>query len=244
MTMLSSHIVCVSDAVKNHVLKMTHARLSKVSTIYNGINLQQYPAVLSGQARCELCNQFGIKKNAFVIGFISRVTPGKGHEYFIRAITRVIAHSNNAYFLVVGDGPAREEMAELARQRGVEKHVFFTGTRIDIPEILALMDVFVYPPMYEAFGLSVIEAMAAGKPVIAAHSEVMPELITHDTNGLIIPIHNADAIADAIIDLYDNPGKRAAFSRAAMEKAKSFSIEKTAHTLETLYHSLLDKQSQ
>lgn len=242
MTMFGTRIICVSEVVRKHVVKKTCARSDRISTIYSGIDLRQYPADLPGPENRRLREEYGIKDFSFVIGCISRIVVDKGHEFLLRAVPLVLAKCKNACFLIVGDGHLREALKNQARQLGIENSVIFAGMRTEIPKTLSLIDLFVYPSLHESLGLSVIEAMAAAKPIIVANSTVIPELITHEKNGIIVPLADPEALAGAIIDLYGNPEKRAALGRAASCKAQSFSLDQTARSLEQLYSSLIFKK--
>lgn len=241
MSLFGTHLVCVSEMVKKHVAAMTGIGPGKISVIHNGVDLSHFTSPTTDSERKELRRQFGCDEHTFIVGYISRVIEKKGHEFLLDAVPQVIERCGNALFLIVGDGNLRGPLIARAKQLGIGAHVFFTGSRTDIPELLSIMDVYICPSLHESFGLSVIEAMAAAKPIIASNMTVIPELIAPGKNGIIVPLRDAAAIADAIIDLFKNPGKRKTLAQAAFERAHSFSLEKAARSLEDLYRSLLNK---
>jgi len=143
-----------------------------------------------------------------VVSVISRIQEGKGQEYFIRAAKEVLKGMPNIYFLVIGDitfetdKPYYHKLIKLVEEFGIKERVIFAGFREDIPQVLKLSSIIIAPCIdLEAFGLSVIEAMASGKPVIATAIGGHLETIDNGYDGILVPPKNEFAIKEAVVGL-------------------------------------------
>jgi hypothetical protein len=121
-------------------------------------------------------------------------------------------------FQIVGDGPCRDQLMAQARDAGVLSHIEFIGHRDDVPAILAGADLFVLPSESEASPTAIFDAMAAGLPVVASRVGGIPELVADGVTGLLVPPADPDALAAAVLDLLDQPGRAMAFGKAAWER--------------------------
>ena len=131
--------------------------------------------------------------------------------------------------LLVGSGEGETAVREAAKQAGVAERVHFLGWRSDVPRILQALDLYVQPSVSEAFGLTVVEAAAAGLPIVASDVGGIPEIIEHGVNGLLVPPGDAQALADAIQQLIDDPQRARQLGEAARRTAfERFSAEAMA----------------
>jgi len=235
----ASTIMCVSETVKNHVITSTGMKPEKISVVHNGIDLARFSMPLSMDRKSALHASLGIHSGDTVVGNVSRLIEDKGHKYLLQAVPGVIRRFPHVKFLIVGDGGLRNELRELCESLGIAKHVIFAGSRLDVPEMLDLMDIFVFPTFREALGICVLEAMATGTPIIATDDAAVPELIDNDTEGLLVHPGDPTALEHAIIYMLENPEKRIAFGKAAHKKVAGFSIETMVHKIEDLYSSIL-----
>lgn len=141
-------------------------------------------------------------------------------------------------FLLVGDGPSRGKLQDLAKKLEIEQHVIFTGFRSDIPAILGLLDVFVMPSLREGLGLSIIEAMLAGKPIVASNVYGIPEVVLDQETGILIPLGEPKVLADAICTLLDSHEKRREMGERGRQHAiRHFSIDRMVRAYEEFYDS-------
>ncbi len=142
--------------------------------------------------------------------------------------------------LIVGDGPLREDLEELAKNLEIEHHVIFTGFRTDIPNILGFLDIFVMSSMWEGLGLSAIEAMLAGKPVVASNVDGLPEVVLDQETGILVPPGEPKVLADAICTLLDSPEKRREMGEKGRQRAiRHFNIDKMVRDYEEFYDSYI-----
>ena len=141
-----------------------------------------------------------------LVGVVARLEPEKGHPTLLEAWPKVLRAVPDAYLLIVGEGSRREALEAQARELRIAHRVVFTGRRDDVPAVTAALDVAVLPSYREAQGLSILEAMALSRPVVASNVGGIPEMIEDGRTGLLVPPHDADALAAAIIRLLkDHP---------------------------------------
>ena len=173
-----------------------------------------------------------------VVTTVANLRQEKGHEVLLRAAARVLCQVPDARFRIVGDGPMRNTLVELAASLGIADAVEFLGHREDVPALLAESDVFAFPSRTEAFPNGLIEAMAAGLPSIASATGGILELVEHECNGLLVPVGDDDALARSILDLMGDPDKATRIARAARQTIESrYSFTRMVGAFEQLYLS-------
>lgn len=230
-------ITCCSDAVRQFVLAHLDGDESKLLTIHNGIDLEAFrsPHVAS---RSEL----SLREGGLVVGTVSRLDePKKGLTVLLHALADLAGRDGLPPWqcLLVGDGPARERLETLAAQLGLSERVVFAGVRHDVASVLAAMDLFVCPSLYEGFGIAIVEAMAAGRPVVASAVGGIPEIVVNQDTGLLVPPGNAAALADAMAALLTRPDRAQAMGLRGRERAREkFSIETAVLRHQQLYETL------
>ncbi|MFH1624466.1 MAG: glycosyltransferase, partial [Pseudomonadota bacterium] len=176
-----------------------------------------------------------------VIGRVSRLVPEKDPETFVRAAGFIQREVPEVKFLLVGGGPEERRLKSLAKQLGVD--VIFTGMRRDVPELLASMDIFMYPVKNEAFGNVVAEAMAMGLPVITNRAGSMPELVLDGRTGILLDDTNPEAFADAALGLLRDPAKMKGYGKKGKEYAhRHLSSKRMVEKYEKLYIDLYEKK--
>jgi glycosyltransferase involved in cell wall biosynthesis len=170
------------------------------------------------------------------VGVVARLEPEKGHPTLFEAWPAVIRAVPDAYLLVVGEGSRREELERLAREHRIAHRVVFTGRRDDVPAVTAALDVSVLPSYREAQGLSVLEAMALSRPVVASAVGGIPEMITDGVTGLLVPPHDAPALAGAISRLLLDHPYADQIARAGHDLVhERFCIERMVADVESIY---------
>jgi glycosyltransferase involved in cell wall biosynthesis len=182
----------------------------------------------------------GIPAEAKTIGVVARLIAYKGHRFFLQACQEIKRRHPRATFLLIGDGPEAGSLAALSRQLGLQEAVRFLGTRSDIPQLLSLLDVVALPSLEEGFPNVVLEAMAAGKPVVATRVGGTPEAVIHRETGLLVPPKDPRALADAILEVLDDPQRANAMGQAGCERVrKAFDLSRMVQEIEALYEELI-----
>jgi glycosyltransferase involved in cell wall biosynthesis len=183
------HIIAISTVIARNVLETHPVRSQRVSVVHHGVAVDRFHR--DEQVRYRVRAEFGIDEQNLLIGIIGRLQDGKGHLEFLHMAERISAEWPAVRFLVVGAPThGEEERAEpifrCAAELGLEKRVIFTGYRRDVPDILSALDLFVFPSHAESFGLVIIEAMAAGLPVISSRNDGVLDIVCHEETGLLV----------------------------------------------------------
>ena len=194
-----SRTIAISDAVRQHLVHDMGVSKEKVRLIYNGIDTARFKRSMSPEDRAHIRKEFGLK-NIPTIGIISRLSDVKGHKYLLGAFAKIIKKIPNTQLLIVGDGRPGylKSLKDQAERLAISANVIFRRGLKDIYIPLSVIDVFCMPSVQEGLGLSILEAMAAGVPVVASDVGGIYTLIQHGKNGLLVPPRNEDALADAI----------------------------------------------
>jgi len=208
-------IVSVNNEDREEALRLGIGKHGQVITIENGVNQERFDqSADSSLVRREL----GIDSSGYLVGFIGRLSAQKNPATFLRAAKSISTRIPDAHFVLAGEGPDMERMQQLARDLSVP-NVHFLGFRRDIPEILAAMDLFVLTSRWEGLPISVLEAMAAGKSIVATNIKGTRELLVDRKSGLLVPAGDPTATACAIAEMYQSPDLARCCAKNASEKA-------------------------
>ena len=197
----------------------------KITVVHNGIDLQDYTG--SPIPRGVLRGELGIAEGTRVVGFCGHIKPRKGVEVLVRAAAEVLAKETNTVFVVVGRNESgspvdyRKQYEDLAADLSIADRFIFAGFRDDIRPAMTDFDMLCVPSLQEPFGRVVIEAMALGVPVIASRVGGIPEIIAEDTQGVLVPPGDADALAAATVKLLDDVELRERIGQAALERVRT-----------------------
>jgi len=234
----SSKIVFVSDYLKEHFIKSVNIKKRKTITIYNGIDTNR----VSKKNNAELHTEFGYNNDDILVGSIGNIRSAKGYDILLHAATIIIKKYPKCRFIIAGEGNGNvfEDIIHLRDRLELKEYVRFLGFRTDIAYILSAIDVFVLPSRTEGFSLATIEAMAAGKVVIATDSGGPGEIITHSRDGLLVKPGSSEAIAEAIIKCLTDGKMCADLVSNAQEKIKSkFSLQTMIAKYQELYEEVV-----
>jgi glycosyltransferase involved in cell wall biosynthesis len=224
-------LIAVSKSIERKIAD-EHRTGAPVRLIYNGVDLQRY----DHQGACTLHAEYGLERGSRIVGVVARLEPEKGHQTLIEAWPHVLREVPDAYLLIVGEGSRRDYLEQWAAAHKVAHRVVFTGRRDDIPAVTAALDVAVLPSWREAQGLSILEAMALSRPVVASDVGGIPEMIEDGVTGLLVEHDNPVALAAAIVRLLKDPGYAAAIAKAGHDLVHDrFCIELMVKAIEQIY---------
>lgn len=215
-------ILCVSDKIKE-ITAVGIEDKSKLHTVYSGIDLSKF-SPRNGKLRKEL----GIPEDVPLIGNTSALADHKDYYTFLDACKRVLEVNNQLQFVVMGDGPLRDEIHAYAKKLGLDNKVIFTGYRKDIPDVLADLDVFLITSKTEGLGTSILDAFACRVPVIATAAGGIPELVEHKKTGLLCEVKDSEGIAKAVLQILNEKDLAKKLSVGAFQKVQRFSKKETA----------------
>ncbi len=230
-------LVVVSEDLKRFVSQRVGIPESRLQVIYNGVESSAVGSDASSQAcRAEL----ELPEGSPVIGTVGSLYPVKGHRYLFDALPAVLTRYPGLVLLMVGRGELEAILKEQAARLGIEQHVRFLGMRNDVQRLLSVMDVFVLPSLSEGLSMALLEAMVAGKAVVATKVGGNSELIDHGRTGFLVSPENPIDLADQLIKLLDGPDLITKFGRAGAELVqRRFSKAEMIARHQALYASLL-----
>ena len=234
---LSDRVICVSPSVTEFARKQIGIASQRIVTINNGIDLRRFTD-LPNQAKIRL--KFGLDLSSFVIGAVGRPRPVKAYSVLLDAFQLLASNYPNSRLIFVGDGPGREALIEQARQLDMSEHVIFLHDRDDIPELLKTLDVLVSSSHWEGLSMVILEAMAAGLPIVATNVGGTPDLVVDGVTGLLTPPADPKAMAQAIERLIIDNSLGIALGQAGRQRVESYFTSVTmAEQTEKLYQMLL-----
>src|SRR5262245_12646103 len=244
---LAHRVLVNSEAIRDHLLAGGHIAPGKIVVIRNGLSAAAERAALDNAARSKrraaLLRELNLDEGAKLIGLVARLQPVKGHRYFIEAASRIAAVEPKAHFLLVGDGALRREIEEQAARLGAGDRVHLLGDRNDADLVPAGFDVAVLASLHEGLPNAVIEAMAAGAPVVATAVGGTTELIMDGATGFLVPPADADALARRILDALRNPEWSAQMAAQGRWRALSqFGMRRMVESVERLYDEMKEER--
>ncbi|MEE4311247.1 MAG: glycosyltransferase [candidate division KSB1 bacterium] len=228
-------IVCISNRIKE-VLREDGIPDNKLAVIHSGIDVSRYR---NHDVRSDLKTRLNIPENHTIIGTVAAMAGHKDYPNLLRAASIVTRKKEDITFIAVGDGPDRDKIVSLHQKLGLGNRFILPGFKDNIGDYLNLFDIFVLASREEGMGTSILDAQAAGLPVVACAAGGIPEIVRHEYNGLLVPPKNPQALADATVRLVSDMNMRRNFSENAKASVLDFSIEKTVDKNIQLYHDLL-----
>ena len=231
---LATAVIVISRSVER---RFPRALARKVRLVHNGVDLTRFqPRPPSGDLRRAL----GVPDEAPVVGSVGRFVPFKGYAHLLDATALVQRTRPGVHWVLVGDGALREELEARGERLGLAPQIHFTGWRDDIPELLALCDLFVLPSVNEHFGRVLIEAMAMARPVVATNAGGVPEIVVDGETGLLVAPEDPAALAGAVDALLGDPARAARLGTAGRRRAGStFSLASHVAAVERVYRDAL-----
>jgi len=229
-------LIVPSEVIGRHMVEAFGVNPEQIRAIPRSVDLDRFSVHRPAQPG----------KSSYVISIVGRITPLKGHTYFLRAMAKVVRSMPYVTIWIIGDTPAkkadyRQELDVLVRRLGLSKSVEFLGTRSDVPELLAQTDVLVLSSTApEAFGRVILEAQAVGVPVVATKVGGVIEIIDHEKTGLLVEPKDPDGMAQAVLRLLNDRKLAKQMAVAATEKLKDkFTLEKMASRTIAVYRELM-----
>ncbi len=229
------YITCGENMRQNLVKKCGFPE-NKVISIPTGVGEDFFYVKRNPDAKLK----YGLDRDSIVVTNVGILRSVKGHEITLKAVETVIKHFPNAKFLIVGNGPRRKALEDITNSLGIEQHVIFTGFVENIPEIYSFTDVVILSSWSEGLPQSLLQAMAAGVPVVATRVGGVPEVVKHEKTGILVEPGDHDALAKGVIKILENPGMASDFVKNAGELVKNeHSVSHMLDKIESLYTGLL-----
>jgi glycosyltransferase involved in cell wall biosynthesis len=227
--------IAVSQSTADFVINARLVKPEKVKVVYLGAPLEEFSRPRTGEEILEIRARLGVAPDDFVVGTVTRLHESKGNSYLVDAARRVLERQPRARFVLVGEGPLREPLEAQAKQLGLGSRFLFAGFTKDVPGVLNAFDLSVFPSLWEGTPLTVFEALAAGKAIVATDADGLIDVLTDGRDARIVPKRNAAALADAVVDMMEHPDERARLAVASRITSRRFDITAFVRKMERLY---------
>ena len=234
MSHFAYKVVGVSDHTCQNLIKYEKISPRKVMTILNGIDGSKFDIQIDKEKKKKELGLIGFDP---IIGLGVRLAEQKGITYLLQAMPKVIKHFPDIALVIAGEGPLEEDLKKEAELLGINKSVHFIGPRLDIPELLKLFDLYVLPSLWEGLPMVLLEAMAAGCPIVATNVGGVPAALRHDKSGVLVPPVDPETLGLQIAKLLDDVNTRKRYSENGIKIFhEKFSAENMIQKYEELYN--------
>ncbi|MFH1093633.1 MAG: glycosyltransferase family 4 protein [Candidatus Omnitrophota bacterium] len=227
-------VIAISEAVKKHLMIDFYVPEKKVKLVHNGIDIDKFKI---------LSKRLDLNYKCRTVGIIARLSTVKGHKYLIEAMAQVIREFGDARLFIFGQGKIKYELVNQAERLKISSKVFFLPSISNTAEVLQEIDIFVMPSVQEGLGLSILEALACGIPVVASNVGGIPSIIKHDVSGLLVEPGNPMALAGAIMHLMEDRSLAIRLGKKGRQEVEErFNLGKMAADMEKLYEEAIKKK--
>jgi glycosyltransferase involved in cell wall biosynthesis len=237
--LITDRLVMLTDQERRDHLRFRVAPEEQFTTIHSGVDLRRFAA--SAGERDGVRKSLGIPEGAFVVGAVGRLTTIKGPRVLLDAARQVIDRYPETVFVYLGAGELLEELQEQAAALEIEANVRFVGWQPDVASIMSTFDLFAFPSINEGMGKALVEAMAAGKPVVASNIGGIRDLVIHGKNGFLVPAGDSAGLASKIIFLMENPSTASEMGKRGRDLALEFSSRAMVEKIDALYRGFMDE---
>jgi glycosyltransferase involved in cell wall biosynthesis len=226
--------ICASECIRQ-MLIADGVEPERAVTVHEGVDIEHVDAAPPADVHAA----FWLPHGAPIVGNIAALVPHKGQRYLVEAAGLVVRRMPDVRFLILGEGELRGPLEQAVRRQQLERHVIFAGFRPDAISLLKGFDLFVMSSVTEGLGTSLLDAMAAWRPVVATRTGGIPEVVVDGETGLLVPPRDPRALAEAIIRLLGDEALRHTFGRAGRQRVeRHFSAERMVAATLAVYESL------
>jgi glycosyltransferase involved in cell wall biosynthesis len=232
-------LVALAETHRSYLVGVEGLHEDQMEIIYNGVDMDIFSPAPGGEKE-RLRRQFGLPESATVFVTVASLKPIKRIDLLISAMSDVMRGRPDVYLVVVGDGPDRWALEDLARRRGIAEHVVFTGIRRDVQDLLRMSDSLVLSSRQEAFPTAILEAMACGLPVVATGVGSVGDMVQSGDNAVVVPPENREALGQGIAAIADNQSLARTYGERGRRIALSrFSVQTMCDNRQELFERLL-----
>jgi glycosyltransferase involved in cell wall biosynthesis len=240
---VTTALVAVSPEVRDDLVKLHVAPASKFTVVRLGIELDERTDV-DANVRAETRRQLGVADDAFIVGWVGRMTAVKRTDDVVRALRGLVDRGVDAYLCLVGDGPDRDHLEQYAHDLGVVKRCLFVGYQEDVARFYSAIDALLLPSVNEGTPVSVIEALAAQRPAVATRVGGTPDVIRDGVDGFLVEVGDAEALSERLAELAVDPERRAQMGASGRERVLGrYAVERLVDDIDRLYRTLLDARA-
>jgi glycosyltransferase involved in cell wall biosynthesis len=223
--------ICASEAIRQ-MLVSDGVPEARTVTVHEGIDL----ARVSAAPPAALHQELFLPHRAPIVGNVAALAPHKGQRHLIEAAALVVRQEPDARFVIAGEGELRQALERQIREHHLEKHVLLAGFRPDVLSLHKAFDIFVMSSVTEGLGTSLLDAMAAAKPIVASATGGIPEVVVDGVTGFLVPPRDHDAMARSIVALLKDPALRERMGQAGLARAREkFGAERMVEQTARVY---------
>jgi glycosyltransferase involved in cell wall biosynthesis len=232
--------IAVSKSTADFVITARQMPPERVKVVYLGVPLEEFSRARSRDDIAAARQELGAAPGESIIGSVTRLHDSKGNSYLVDAAREVLDQRPNSRFYLFGEGPLRAELEAQAARLGLGDRFVFGGFARDVARVVSAFDLSVFPSLWEGTPLTVFEALAMGKPIVATDADGLLDVLTDEKDALIVPRRDAHALAAAIVRLIDRPQDRLRLSAGAQVTGQQYDIAAFVRKMERLYDLLHD----
>jgi glycosyltransferase involved in cell wall biosynthesis len=230
--------IAVSQSTADFVIHARQMPAERVKTVYLGVPLDEFSRARTPDEIARARQQLGLESGETAIGTVTRLHDSKGNSYLVDAAALVLKERPQARFFLVGEGPLLGDLEAQARALGLGDRFVFHGFARDVAAVVSAFDLSVFPSLWEGTPLTVFEALAMGKPILATDADGLLDVLTHDRDAIIVPKRDAPALACGIVRLIDDPALRQRLGAEARQTSQQYDITAFVRKMERLYEIL------
>jgi glycosyltransferase involved in cell wall biosynthesis len=238
---VTTRLIAVSPEVRDDLVRLGVAPREKFTVIRLGIELDERVGA-DEEARRETRRRMGIAPDAFVVGWVGRMTAVKRTDDVLLAFKGVLDRDVDAWLCLIGDGPDRPRLERRAHDLGIVRRCLFVGYQDDVAPYYEAIDALLLPSVNEGTPVSVIEALAAERPAVATRVGGVPDVVRDGVDGYLVDVGDADTLAERLVELAGDPGKRDAMGREGRKRVlERYAVDRLVDDVDVLYRELLDR---
>ena len=227
--------IAVSESTAEFTIRARLMPAERTRTVFLGAPLDEFARARSRQEIAGARGALGIAADTIAVGTVTRLMPAKGNEFLIGAVPEIIARHPRARVFIAGEGELQGALEEQARALGLGDRLVFLGFQRDVAAVLSALDVLVFPSLWEGTPLTVFEALAMGKPIVATDADGLMDVLIDRRDALVVPKRDSARIAAAVSTLIEQPELAAKLSAGARETGTHYDIQAFVRKMERLY---------
>lgn len=228
-------IICVSETIRRITEPAIHDH-AKLCVVHSGVDVEAYSFTLEKNL---LRSTLALKDEEKIVGNFSALADHKDYPTFLKTASALIASGEQVHFVIAGSGPEEGMIKNFIKTHDLQKNIHLLGFRKDIPQLMKSLDLFLITSATEGLGTIVLEAFAAGIPVVATRAGGIPELVEDGKTGLLAAVGDVEGLKKAVLRIFNEPGLQALLVRNALDKVKDFSFLATAGKTIRIYEEVL-----
>ncbi len=230
--------IAVSESTAEFTIRARLMPAERTKVVYLGSPLDEFARQRSADDIAAARASLGIAPSTIAVGTVTRLMPSKGNQYLVDAVPELVGRHSRVRVLIVGEGELQPELEARARALNLGDRLVFVGFRRDVADVLAALDIVVFPSLWEGTPLTAFEALASGKPMVATDADGLLDILTDRVDALVVPKRDAHQLARAIGELIEHPALAAQLAAGATRTGAQYDIAVFVHKMERLYDIL------